>query len=81
MSEYGLGASLDRRRQAVHRSNSTLHLTSRPSNQALGWFQASKKADPRISRFADALSYFRPVCYAVQNRTIGQFELGKGPCY
>ena len=36
------------------------------SNEEAGGLRPSKKADPRISLFADALSNFRPVDYAVR---------------
>ena len=36
------------------------------SNEEAGGLRPSKKADPRVSLFADALSYSRPVYYAVQ---------------
>ena len=48
-------------------------------SEALGWFRESMKVDCRIGLGVDALSYFRPVCYAVQNSSHVQFELGISP--
>ena len=47
--------------------------------EGLGWFLESMKVDCRIGLGADSLSYFRPVCYAVQNGYPVLFELGISP--